>query len=144
VSEADRLATPTLARLYLGQGHFDRARTVLEACLQRDPLDGHALVLWQRIHARSDATVVLTCQADRLVSKWTGVRDPGRCSVVLVAIAPVGNTATQWVSSMRCDAPFGRWECPLPFARGSASVCIGRVDEQGWSVEAVARPLSWP
>ncbi|MBC8073320.1 MAG: hypothetical protein IAG13_33680, partial [Deltaproteobacteria bacterium] len=126
------------------QGHFDRARAVLETCLARDPQDGHALVLWQRLAARSDATVVLTLHADRLITKWTGVAAAQRCSVVLVAIAPVGGTATQWVSSMRCDTPFGRWECPLPFARGSASVCIGRVDASGWSVDAVARPLSWP
>lgn len=144
MNDVDPLATPTLARLYLGQGHFDRARNVLVACLQRDPHDGHALALLRRIDARSDASLSLTLAGDRLVLKWTGVVDANVRSVVVVAIAPVGGTTTRWVGGVRCRDPFGRWECPLPFPRGSACACIGRLDEQGWAVDTVARPLSWP
>jgi tetratricopeptide repeat protein len=144
VNDLDPLATPTLARLYLGQGHFDRARAVLTACLQRDPKDGHALALLRRIDARSDASLAMTLNGDRLLLKWTGVARPSTRSVVVVAIAAMAGTAARWVTSMRCKDPFGRWECPLPFPRGSASACIGHVDSTGWAVDTVARPLSWP
>ena len=144
MNDVDPLATPTLARLYLGQGHFDRARTVLSACLQRDPLDGHALAMLRRLDARSDASLTMALANDRLVLKWTGVASPSRHSVVVVAIAPAAGTATRWVGSVRCRDPFGRWECPLPFPRGSACACIGLVDARGWAVDTVARPLSWP
>ncbi len=144
MNDLDPLATPTLARLYLGQGHFDRARAVLLACIERNPGDGHALALLHRIEARSEANLVVSTSGDRLVVKWTGVREPTTRSVVLVAIAPVGATATRWVSSVRCAEPFGRWDCPLPFGRGSVCASIGRPEASGWTVEAVARPVSWP
>lgn len=148
MTDRDPLATPTLARLYMGQGHFDRARTVLDACLRRDSLDGHALALVRRLQARSDASLLITLvddeAADRLSIKWTALGDAEACHVVVVASTQTGRTAATWVTSTRARAAFGTWECPLPFPRGSVSACIGCVDAHGWYVRAVARPVSWP
>ncbi len=144
MTDRDPLATPTLARLYMGQGHFDRARTVLDACLRRDPFDGHALALVRRMHARSDATLAVTILRDRLTLRWTALGDADDCHVVIVASTQTGTTAATWVTSARARTAFGAWECTLPFPRGSVSACIGGVDRRGWFVRAVARPLSWP
>lgn len=154
MTDRDPLATPTLARLYMGQGHFDRARAVLHACLRRDPHDGHALVLVRRMQARSDAAVTLALVTDRgrpgssgaprLVVEWTALADSAACHVVIVATTQTGATAASWVTSTRARTAFGSWECALPFPRGSVSACIGCVDDRGWHVRAVARPLSWP
>lgn len=144
MTDRDPLATPTLARLYMGQGHFDRARTVLDGCLRRDPHDGHALALVRRLQARSDATLVVSIARDRLSLRWTALADADACHVVIVASTQTGNAAATWVTSTRARTAFGAWECALPFLRGSVSACIGTISVQGWSVLAVARPLSWP
>jgi hypothetical protein len=144
VTDRDPLATPTLARLYMGQGHFDRARTVLDGCLRRDPHDGHALALVRRLQVRSDATLVVKLVRDRLVLEWTALADAESCYVVIVASTQTGSTAATWVTSTRARAAFGTWDHGLPFPRGSVSACIGTVGPHGWSVLAVARPLSWP
>lgn len=144
MTDRDPLATPTLARLYLAQGHFDRARAVLDACLRRDPADGHALALVRRLQARCDAALNLAIVGDRVTAQWTAVPDIARCHVVLVACTQTGATAATWVTSSRPRAAFGTWECALPFARGTVSACVCGTDAGGWFVRAVARPVSWP
>ncbi|GEM_PF-1806758 len=45
----DPLASPTLAQLYVAQGHFGKARRVLASLLASDPFNGPALALQQRL-----------------------------------------------------------------------------------------------
>lgn len=144
MTDRDPLATPTLARLYMGQGYFDRSRATLESCLRRDPFDGHALALVRRLQARTDATLGVVVVRDRAQLKWTAVADAEACSVVLVAITQSGATAATWVTSTRCKTAFGSWDCALPFLRGSIAACVGRVQRGCWQPLAVARPVSWP
>jgi hypothetical protein len=146
----DPIATPTLARLYLGQGHVERARAVIDDCLARDPWDGHALVMRDRLAARTGASVTIVHTGDALRLGWNAVEDPARAQVVLVAITQSGAPIATWVTSTRCATAIGSWEIALPFARGSACACIGRVESggnppaRGFAVLTVARPLSWP
>ena len=148
--QRDPIATPTLARLYLGQGHSDRARAVIDDCLARDPSDGHALVLRDRLAARSEASVTIVHTGDALRLAWNAVEDPARAQIVLVAITQSGAPIATWVTSTRCATAIGQWEIALPFPRGSACACIGRVEPadrrstRGFAVLTVARPLSWP
>jgi hypothetical protein len=143
--QRDPIATPTLARLYLGQGHVERARAVIADCLARDPWDGHALALRDRLAARSDASLAITHAGDSLRIAWNAVEEPTRAQVVLVAITQSGAPIATWVTSTRCATTIGSWEIALPFARGSACACIGRIDSgPGFAVLTVARPLAWP
>jgi len=147
--ERDPIATPTLARLYLGQGHLDRARAVLDDCLARDPWDGHALALRDRLAARSEAVLTITHADEQLHLAWNGLERSPRVGahpvVVLVAITQAGAPIATWVTSTRCGAAFGTWDTSVPFARGSACACIGDVvPGRGFSVLTVARPISWP
>ena len=148
--QRDPIATPTLARLYLGQGHVERARAVIDDCLARDPWDGHALVLRDRLAARSEASVTIVHTGDALRLAWNAVEDPASAHVVLVAITQSGAPIATWVTSLRCATAIGSREIALPFARGSACACIGRVEPAGrrtaggFAVLTVARPLSWP
>lgn len=152
MTDHDPLATPTLARLYMGQGYFDRARAVLEACLSRDATDGHALALVARLRARSDAALNVTLhaavpgvtQGDRASVAWTAVGHADECHVIVVAITQTGTTAATWVTSTRARTAFGSWECALPFPRGSVCASVGRIVDGDWQPLAVARPVSWP
>lgn len=143
--ERDPIATPTLARLYLGQGHVERARAVIADCLARDPWDGHALALRDRLAARSEASVAIAYDGDSLRISWNAVEEPARAQVVLVAITQSGAPIATWVTSRRCATAIGSWEIALPFPRGSACACIGRLERgPGLAVMTVARPLAWP
>ncbi len=146
--QRDPIATPTLARLYLGQGHVERARAVIADCLARDPWDGHALALRDRLAARSDATLTIVHDGDALRIAWNAVEMPTRAQVVLVAITQSGAPIATWVTSTRCATAIGSWEIALPFPRGSACACIGRLESgpgrPGLAVLTVARPLAWP
>jgi hypothetical protein len=142
---ADPIASLTLARLYLGQGHFGRAQEVLEECLRRDPQDGAALVLHARLAARRDAAVALTHTDGHVQATWSAVPLHPRAYLVVMAFAPGGPSLARWVSSRRCDSAMGQTRFALPFARGSVCACVGYVDDaRGFEVVAVARPLSWP
>lgn len=51
-TQADPIASATLARLYLTQGHASRAQAILAEVIERDPYDGDALALRSRLHPR--------------------------------------------------------------------------------------------
>ncbi len=51
------LMSPTLARVYIQQGHLDKAEAMLAALLARDPEDGRARVLYNRLRRRPRAVV---------------------------------------------------------------------------------------
>ncbi len=139
---SDPLATMTLARLYLGQGHFAKAKAVLDECLRRDPLDGAALVLRARLATRSEATLALGESEGHLQARWSAVPTDPTYHVVVTVFAPAAPAT--WVSSQPCGEPFGQARLALPLARGSVCGCIARVGAHGFEVLAVARPIPWP
>jgi hypothetical protein len=51
------LASATLAQLYLEQGHTERALAICRELLERDPTNGHALLLERRMQPRARATL---------------------------------------------------------------------------------------
>ncbi len=51
------LMSPTLARVYIQQGYLDKAEAMLAALLARDPDDGRARVLYNRLRRRPRAEV---------------------------------------------------------------------------------------
>jgi hypothetical protein len=143
VNSTDPIASPTLALLYLSQGHLGRARAIVDALLERDPTDGQALVLARRLASRANAHLESRIEDDQLTMKWQGVQLGDGTHLLWVLTLPNGHAPCVRVSSMRCDRSFGSAKRPLPSARGSAACCIARVDDEGFVPLAVANPCSW-
>jgi hypothetical protein len=51
------LASPTLAQLYLAQGHVEHARTICKQVLEQDSTNGYALALLERLRPVETARV---------------------------------------------------------------------------------------
>jgi hypothetical protein len=136
----DPIASPTLAQLYIAQGHLRKARSVVAEVLERDPLDGHALHLASRLRAVGDAQLTASVAAGEIALRWQGIPAVPQAHVVLVCFA--GGVVR--VGSIPCTAATGRWAAPCPPAPGSAAACIGRVVAgRGFIAVTVARPVSW-
>lgn len=139
---SDPIASATLARLYMSQGHWVRARAILEEVLTRAPLDGDALALRSRFEPPRPR-LSASLDGDRLDLRWQGVTDPRRCHVVLCMWGGEGPARGPQVTSRRCAGAFGRHQLPQPWARGVLVASLGRVDPEGWAPLTVAEPLGW-
>jgi len=146
VRPPDPIASATLARLYMAQGHWVRARAILDEVLAQAPFDGDALALRARmLPGRPRLTAAV--EDDALCLRWQGVTEPGRHHVVVSMwggddtpsrLAPV-----QVVSSRPCTGAFGRHCLPRPWPRGILVASLGRVDDRGFAPQVVAEPLGW-
>ena len=140
MSRHDPIASPTLAQLYIAQGHLRKARSVVEEVLERDPLDGHALHLASRLRAVGEAQLTAAVDAEEIALRWQKVPLVPPTHVVLVCF--VGGVVR--VGSVPCATQNGRWAAPRPEGPGSAAACIGRVVAgRGFVPITVARPVSW-
>jgi hypothetical protein len=134
MKDRDPIASPTLALLYLSQGHFGRARSIVAQLLQRDPHDGNALVLQRRLGARSNARLSCEVEGDRFQLGWQGVETHEDMHVVWVLTTAFtagsdgfGVGAPLWrVGSQRCTRSFGAVSHPVPWPRGAIACCIAR------------------
>jgi hypothetical protein len=136
----DPIASPTLAQLYIAQGHLRKARGVVAEVLERDPLDGHALHLASRLRAVGEAQLSATVDAGEIALRWQRVGDVPQTHVVLACFVD----GVVRVISTPCTAVNGRWNTRCPGESGSAAACIGRVVAgRGFVAVAVARPVSW-
>lgn len=140
----DPIASATLAHLYVGQGHVRQAREILRQVLARDPFDGHALCLAERL--RPTAAATLQCEVARhsIELKWRDVPVALDLHAVVVTIAESGRDLRTRVTSVRCREPGGTWSVTLPAPRGSVTACLGRLEgRRGFVAHAVADPCSW-
>ena len=137
------IASPTLARLYMSQGHWARARGMVEYLLQRDPLDGDALVLAERL-GPLPGRLTARRDGDDLRLHWRGIKIEPAVHLVTVTAATADGVTRVGVTSVRVDKPFGEQRFALPTAHGSLAACIGRVHTGvGWVPMVVASALSW-
>jgi hypothetical protein len=144
VTGDDPIASPTLARLYLAQGHSDRARGVLAEVLRRDPYDGVALVLQRRVGKRDPAALACEMEGSRVRLRWTRVDADAAAHVVLVTFVRETDGARVRVTSVRCRGSNGSWDAPMAARAGAAAACIGALESGGsWRVLAVAPPIRW-
>ena len=152
MSARDPIASPTLAQLYIAQGHLRKAKAVVEEVLERDPLDGHALHLASRLRAVGDATLSASVDGTEIVLRWQRVPCVPEMHVVLVCfvggVVNVRSVPCSW-SGGREREPVagmvgGEWTVPRPRSPGSAAACLGRVVAgRGFVALTVARPVSW-
>ena len=142
MTDPDPIASATLARLYLTQGHGSRARAILQEVLAREPFDGDALALSARL-ASPRPRLSATTTGDELSLRWQGVSDPGRYYVVISMWGGDDGFPAQWVTSRPCTSAFGRHRLARPWARGVLVATLGRVEREGFVPQVVAEPLGW-
>jgi hypothetical protein len=141
------LASPTLAQLYLEQGHTERALAICREVLERDPCNGHALVLVRRMRvqprARLYARFVSSSAAGvdlglgQLELEWSVPRsvltelDDARLDVVVAlagrhdggAGAHDGPPALRY-TSVRCLDLVATWRLDVPLGPASAAAVL--------------------
>ncbi len=147
-----RLASPTMAQIYMRQGHYHRARETLDAVLQADPHAGAAHVLLERLAILDGPTVSgrVGREGAQLDLRWTKAPIGAHIVVILYRGSDV------YVTSRVCAKSDGRWKLRLdlgphraPREHGAAhpnaaAISLVRADEQGSARPvAVGEPLSW-
>lgn len=142
VPQSDPIASATLARLYLKQGHTTRALAILDEVLGRAPFDGDALALRGRLvpgRPRLSATV-----KDGVLSvRWQGLRAPERYALVVCLWGGDAVVPRPWVTSRPCTGAFGQHRFSFPWSTGVLIASIGRVEKAGFAPQVVAEPLGW-
>jgi len=142
VRPPDPIASATLARLYMTQGHWVRARAILDEVIARVPFDGDALALRARFEPPRPRLAV-TLHDDQLCLRWQGVTDPRGVHVVVCAWGAPPPAAGPRVTSRACASAFGRHLLPRPWARGVLVASLGRMRPSGYAPLVVAEPLGW-
>jgi hypothetical protein len=144
----DPIVSPTLAQLYIAQGHVARARETIDQILAADPELGEALVLRDRLDANAQARLELEIDRE-VVLRWsvpTRIWEAleGRPSLVLCAQAAEGDRAPYYLSGP-AEVAEGELHLPFAFRTGSASACLALLHgkRRELRVLAVAESASW-
>lgn len=137
---SDLLASATLAKLYVEQGHFARAREIVDTVLAQEPFDPLACAYRERLRTRSHAGVKLHVEADALAVKWRRV--PGaRLAGLFVHVFAAGERIPV-VTRARCEKPNSTFRLARP-RRGSAVAVIRTGLEDDAPILAVSTHLTW-
>jgi len=139
----DPIASTTIARLYLAQGHRRKAARMLDALIERDPADGAALHLRERLDRTEVPTLTAAVDDSVLEVSWEAVRTDPRRHVVVVSFHGDGTLPRVAVTSVPCEDASGACTFARPREPGSAAVCVGFVGPEGFVAEAVTSPLVW-
>ncbi|NVB39167.1 hypothetical protein G6O69_15095 [Pseudenhygromyxa sp. WMMC2535] len=153
----DAIASPTLALLYLAQGHPERARATLDEVLGTEPENGHALALLERLQPPPAPRVELhfipgaIADAGEIELRWSVppayVDATGLAAEALhlaLGIARPREHAGLRFTSLRCAAFEGTHR--LPSRLGPAALAVSLVAArpgEDLRVLAVAELLSW-
>lgn len=139
----DPIASTTIARLYLAQGHRRKAARMLDALIDGDPADGSALHLRERLDRTEMPTLTAAVDETHLEITWEGVRDAPPRHVVVVSYLGDATLPRIQVTSVACTEALGECAFARPTEPGSAAVCLGFMTPGGFVAEAVTSPLVW-
>ncbi|MEE9384631.1 MAG: hypothetical protein V3V08_14600 [Nannocystaceae bacterium] len=147
-SSEDPLASPTLALLYMAQGHLRRARATVDAMLEEDPACGQALAMRARLHARAPAHITLSRSATAITARWVLPRSRfegwGPLHILIATWAPNECATSVRFTSHRCASARGSIALPRRSGPASTAVCLGGLDTDGHFVPiTVGVPMSW-
>jgi len=151
------IASPTLALLYLAQGHRARAQATLDEVLELEPFNGYALALRERVRREPGHGVELSARfipragaidigAGELELRWSIPRaliNPARRLDVVIAIAtrPQASLAH---TSIPCLDRTATQRFATPLGPASAAVAlIASIPRGAIEILAVAEPQSW-
>ena len=94
---SDRLASPTMAQIFMRQGHWRRARETLDALLAHHPFAGPALALRERLAVVEAPALHARLDGDGVEARWQRVPEGAHLVVVTfagpavhVTSAPIG------------------------------------------------------
>lgn len=135
-----RLASPTMAQIFMHQGHLQRARETIDAVLEGDPEAGAALVIRERLRALDGPAIQARSDGRVLEVRWQEA--PADAHVLVIVFRGRG----VWVTSRSCDGGDGqrRIDLPGPARAGAASVCLAlRGDDGAPQPIAVTETLVW-
>ncbi|MCB9749965.1 MAG: hypothetical protein H6713_08180 [Myxococcales bacterium] len=152
------ISSVTLARLYIQQGHLQRASTMLSQIVAREPSNGPALELLRRLEIRREVSVTIDlaeegtalvrwrdapCDRAQLRARYD--TDDAALHVVVLAVGR-GAGSPMFVTSRPCTRAHG--EALLPCGPDPGSVCACLVLERPARSGdarpiAVAPPMSW-
>lgn len=140
-----QLASATLAQLYLEQGHTERALAICTELLERDPCNGHALVLERRMRVQpraslgarfvSSSAAGVDLGVGQLELEWSVPRsllaglDDARLDVVIALARRHGagaheGTSTLRYTSIRCLDLVAKRLLDVPLGPASAAVVL--------------------
>ena len=149
---SEALASPTLALLYLAQGHPRRARATLAEVLEAEPENGYALALLERLREPPEPKLDLGFiagaieGAGELELRWSvhPGRDPGAPLHVVLAFAwPRAHEGLRY-TSRRCEGLAGTLRLPAPLGPASlAAALVCNPPGDRLHTLAVADSLSW-
>lgn len=150
------IASPTLALLYLAQGHRSRARATLREVLAAEPTNGYALVLQQRMQTRPQARVEARFVASSATGIDLGVGEleldwtipaelaPSDHRLDVVVAFATRDRASLRFTSVACSELAGCERMPAPLGPASAAVALVASKTGGsLRVLAVADVQSW-
>ncbi len=139
----DPIASTTIARLYIAQGHLRKAGRMLGVLLEQDPTDGAALHLRERLRLSKAPSLTAAVDAHALEIHWEGAAQLPPRHVVVASFLRVGTHPHVSVTSVGCTDAAGSCTFQRPARPGSAVVTLGFVGEHGFVAEAVTSPLVW-
>jgi hypothetical protein len=144
MTDSDPLTSPTLAHLYLRQGHEDRALLMLDEILASNPTHGVALAMRRRLVRARRGTLAAGLDEGELCLRWRGIEvRPGLHLVVMTVWSESGSPRVR-VESTRHDRTDGERRIPTRPGPASCVACVGGVDrDRGFVAVAVAGPTSW-
>ncbi|MGB1699120.1 MAG: hypothetical protein ACPHRO_04135 [Nannocystaceae bacterium] len=140
VHDLDPLASPTLAALYLRQGHLPRAASVADTLLTKNPEDGVALALRHRIRWLTTLGLEAWIQRGELALRLAGTHDePLTLHVEFFPSRSFGayRVCQPWTSTR------GSVRLPLPGPRGAAVAKLTSQRDQRAVLVAISRVVSW-
>lgn len=138
---ADPLASPTLAALYLRQGHLERARQVTQQLLQRTPDDPTAHALARRVEWLRRVDLEAWVRDEHLHLRMPGA--PAHAVVLEVKVFSVDGLPPATIERTWTPDAGPRTQVPLPSERGAAVARI-RISREGiLAILGVSRVVTW-
>jgi hypothetical protein len=134
------LATATIARLYLQQGHYDKAQRVIASLLQAAPRHGEALALAKRLDICDQAAITKSRIVNGQIEVTWQVRRARAADGLVLRIDCFDAQAEGAQTFERiCEGQSGRVHLPVPTPQGS---CVSCLVERGELREGLPQPLA--
>ena len=135
----DSLASPTMAQIFMRQGHWRRARETLDALLEAHPLAGPALALRARIDALDTPALHARVDGEAIEARWQ--RAPIGAHLVIVYFAGPSVYATSTLVAE--ESGRHRFTPPSRWRQGAAALCLVRLDGGRPTPLAIADAISF-
>lgn len=151
-----RIASVTLAQLYLQQNHLEQAKKIVDHLLAENPFHGPALVLQHRLESTASPLLTAYPHGNAVRIHWLRVpieKFPQQLQIIVIVFAKRASKS-MYVTSVPCATSQG--ECFLACGKqpGAASICIAELQNTSNFLSssslaffrpiAVCQPVAWP